>query len=112
MKAYNNENKKLENAIAHLENEKKIIYDDLILQAGITYKSMKPINILKQSIDELRESPEIKTSLLQTVLSVSGGYLSKKILVGKSNSILKNLMGYAVQYGVTHFISKKVESNL
>lgn len=111
MKTYKNQNEKLDIAIEELERKRNMQYEEIKLQLTATYESIKPINLIKQGFQDLKESPEVKSSLFQSLLSIAGGYISKKILIGKTNSIFKTILGYALQYGVTNFISKKVDSN-
>jgi hypothetical protein len=47
-----------------------------------------------------------KEQLFYTVLSLVGGYLSKKALVGNSKKGSERIMGYAVQFLTTQFLSK------
>ena len=47
-----------------------------------TYESLKPINLIKNTIHELTESPDIKTNLLNSAIGLTTGFLSKKISGG------------------------------
>lgn len=111
MKTHRNQNEKLDLAIAALERQRDLKFDELKQQLALTYESVKPVNILNQTLVDFKESTEVKSNLLQSVVSLAGGYISKKLLVGKSHSTFKKIMGYVVQYGVTSFISKKVDPN-
>jgi len=111
MKPSNNRMQSLDKAISLLENQRKNEFVELKEQFFKTGEHFRPINILNQTIKDLGESPVIKTNLFETLISVTGGYFSKKMVIGKSNSIIKTLMGYVLQYSVTNFISKKVSSN-
>ncbi|WP_445731411.1 hypothetical protein [Mariniflexile sp.] len=101
----------LDKAIARLELERNIKLEEIKYQLEVTFDSMKPINILKEKFEDLKHSNNLKSSVLQTVASLAGGYLSKKILIGKSHSFFKTILGYALQFGVTKFISNRVEAN-
>lgn len=109
MKKYNNI-EALNKVILLLEDRKKLEYNDLKLQFHETSENFRPINIFKQSVKDFTEIGEVRTNLFETLLSISGGYFSKKIIIGKSNSIIKNIFGYALQYTVTNFIAKKVST--
>ena len=109
MKKYNNI-EALNKVILLLEDRKKLEYNDLKLQFYETSENFRPINIFKQSVKDFTEIGEVRTNLFETLLSISGGYFSKKIIIGKSNSIIKNIFGYALQYTVTNFIAKKVST--
>ncbi|MFI0428222.1 hypothetical protein [Mariniflexile sp. HMF6888] len=108
MKKSKNQIESLNDAMVLLEKRRRKEYEDLKLQFYETSESFRPINIFNQAVRDFREFPEVKTNLFETILSVTGGYFSKKIIVGKSNSFIKKISGYVLQYAVTNFISKKV----
>lgn len=110
MKPPKNQIQLLDDAILLLESKRKKEFEDLKAQFHKTTESFKPINIFHQTVKDFIEPSAVKSNLLQTILSISVGYFSKKMLVGKSNSLLKNIFGYVLQYSVTNFISKKVSS--
>lgn len=101
----------LDNAISSLESQRRIEYSELKNQFFETREQFTPINLLNETIKDFGESPVIKTNLFETIISITGGYFSKKLIIGKSNSFMKNLLGYVLQFGVTNFISKKVSSD-
>lgn len=101
----------LNNAILLLEARRKKEYEDLRIQFYESSENFRPINIIKQTIKDFREISEVKTNLFETLISVTGGYFSKRLIIGKSNSFIKMVLGYVLQYSVTNFISKKVSSN-
>jgi PleD family two-component response regulator len=81
-------------------------------QFKATYESIKPANLIKNTIKDLMVSPDLKTNLLSTVLSIVTGYASKKIVVGESKSSIKQLLGTLLQMGVTKLISTKAHTVL
>lgn len=111
MASYKNKNIELNNTIIRLELEKTVKFEELRNQYKITAYSLKPINILKSTLHDFQELPELKLSILKAFATVAGGYFTKKIFFGKSKTVLKNIIGYVIQYGVTNFISKKVKSD-
>ncbi len=106
-----NQKQSLDKAIRSLEIQRKNEFVDLKDQFFETGEHFRPINLLNQTIKDLGESPVLKVNLFETLMSVTGGYFSRKLILGKSNSLIKNLLGYVLQYGITNFISKKVSSN-
>lgn len=110
MASYKNQNSDLDKRIALLEVERDIQKSLLKRQLSQTFDSIKPVNLLKDSLEDFNSRPDLKSSLLQSTLSIAGGYLSKKLVMGKSNSTFKKIVGYVLQYGITTFISQKVNS--
>lgn len=111
MASYKNQNSDLDIAIARLRQQRDSKFVELKEQLAMTYESVKPINLLKGAVDDFKQIPDLKLNLMQSIVSIAGGYLSKKIVMGKSDSIFKKVIGYALQYGLTNFISKKVNPN-
>lgn len=111
MKPLKDQMQSLDKAISLMEIQRKDEFVELKVQFFKTGEHFRPINILNQTIKDLGESPVLKTNLFETLLSITGGYFSKKMIIGKSNSVVKILMGYVLQYSVTNFISKQVSSN-
>ncbi len=109
MKSYRNQNQILEAKILALENKRRIKIEELKAQLEVTYQELRPSRLLNRALNDIKEEPEVRGNILESILSFAGGYLSKKILIGKSSSIIKNLLGYGVQYFATKIISKNIK---
>lgn len=87
------------------DQEAKILKD----QFRITYESLKPINLIKNSIKDLTKSFEIKNNIFETIVTIVTGYITQKFIVSsKSNSFMK-ILSVVMQFGVTNLISKYSE---
>jgi hypothetical protein len=93
-------------AIQLLEVEQEAKAKLLKEQFYITYESLKPVSILKNAIKEVATSPDLVDNVVGTVTGLAAGYLSKKMFVGKSGSIVRNLFGSLVQFGITNLVSR------
>ena len=78
--------------------ETKQAYEGALLkeQFKITYESLKPVNLIKNTLNELTQAPDIKADLMSTTMSLAAGYLSKKMAVGSTSNPFKLVLG-------THF---------
>jgi len=74
-------------------------------QAHTTYESFKPINLLKNTLEEFTYQPDLKEIILKGMAGVTTGYLSKKIFVGTSNNPIKKLTGMLFQVAVTTLVA-------
>ncbi|MGN6194863.1 MAG: hypothetical protein ACTHOB_07990 [Ginsengibacter sp.] len=101
----------LATAIKRLERKKAVMEEDLKDHFHILLEDLKPKNILKNTIDEVQESTELKHNLFKVALGLGAGYFSRKMVVGKSAGILKKALGTALQYGVTNFVAKKEDED-
>lgn len=110
MASYKDQNTALDEAIARVSLERDSKLADLKQQFDITLHSLKPIHILNNTLEDFKQFPETKWNIIQALTSLVGGYVSKKIIVGKPKSTFTKILGYLLQYGVTNFISNKVKS--
>lgn len=78
-------------------------------QFKITYENLRPVNLIKNTFNELVSAPDFKGDLLKTTLSLAAGYLSKKIAVGSTHNPLKQVLGTLLQMGVTSLVSKNTD---
>ena len=99
----------LKNAIQLLEAEQTVKGIILKEQFQLTFESLKPINILKNTLKEVSSSPLLIDNILGSVVGLATGYLSKKIVVGASGNIFRNILGSILQFGVTNVVSRHPE---
>jgi hypothetical protein len=85
------------------QSENRILLKEQLL---LTYDSLKPSNLIRSTLKEVTSSPFLIGNLAGTVIGLTTGYLSNKIVIGSSTSVLKKLFGRVLQFGVTKFISK------
>ncbi|MEP6584410.1 MAG: hypothetical protein ABJA90_09085 [Ginsengibacter sp.] len=100
----------LQTAIKRLERKAKIQEMELQDHFHTLLVSLKPANILKTTIHEVQEAPELKNNLFRVALGLGAGYLSRQMVVGKSAGLVKKALGTALQFGITQFVSKKHQS--
>ncbi len=100
----------LKEAISLLEIQQKAEGALLKEEFKITYESLRPANLIGNTIKELTTLPDLKGDLLTTALSLATGYLSKKAAVGNTTNPLKQLLGTFLQMGVTSLVSKNSDT--
>jgi len=96
----------LQNAILLVQNEHAIKGLLLKEQLYCTYESLKPINIIKNTLHDVISATSLTDNLLGTVTGLASGYLSKKMVVGTSGNIIRNLLGSVIQFGVTTTVAQ------
>ncbi len=77
-------------------------------QCKITYDSLRPLNLIKNTLKDL-VTPDLTGNLLNSTLSLAAGYISKKAVIGSTYNPLKQLLGTALQMGVTSLVSKNTD---
>jgi hypothetical protein len=83
--------------------EGKLVKEQLL----ITYENLKPINILKSIVKDLYSSDNYTQDLVEIVAGMTTGFVTKKLIIGKSKNPLLKLAGLALQFGMTTLVSKK-----
>lgn len=101
-----NERIVLKEKIAFLKN--KQAEDFLILkdQYHITIDSFKPINLIKNSIQEAITSPNLKVNLINGVIGLGTNYLAKNLLNDHSVNPIKRVLGKALKFGLKNLLGK------
>ena len=97
----------LATAIKRLERRKSVMEEGLKTDFHNLAESLKPTNILKNSIHEVQQSTTLKHNLLKVALGLGAGYFSRKLIVNKSAGFVKKALGTVLQYGITNFVAKK-----
>jgi len=100
-------NDTLNQSIAHLEIKRDLEFKELNQQFDITFDSLKPINLIKDTFKQVSASPDLKNSIGKVTIGAASGYLVKSILFRNSSwNPLKLVVGLAVQTIATSFASK------
>ncbi len=100
------ETEALNDAILELQERRTKEFILLKEQMQETYESLKPINLIKSTVQEFSASPELKMNIVGNTLGIGIGFLAKKLWVGNSNSSFKRLIGTVIQFGVANVVSK------
>lgn len=96
----------LKNTIRLVEVTQSVNRELLKEQLLLTYDSLKPASLIRSTLKEVTSSPYLVGNLAGTVIGLTTGYLSGKVVIGSSASVLRKLFGRILQFGVTKIISK------
>jgi len=97
----------LQEAIVRLERKRREQEQDLSAHFKHTYQSIQPMNILKNTFHAVTSSPGVRGNLLKAGLGLGAGLLTKRLFFGGSGSVIKKLLGTAVEVGVTKAVTNK-----
>jgi len=100
--------KDLETRILELEKIQARQVLELKRSAVDIVESLTPANIIKSALKNVAQSPDIRTSVINTAIGIGAGFLGNKLIVGKSSNIFKRIIGSTLQFGITNFIRKKI----
>jgi hypothetical protein len=95
----------------------KILEDKQLLQGQLIKEqfnriteSLKPVNLLKFTLNEVISSPNILTKILSTTIGVAAGFISVRVFMGSSRNLIKKLVGSLLQVGITDLIYENPET--
>ncbi|PXY42334.1 hypothetical protein DMB65_03645 [Flavobacterium cheongpyeongense] len=84
---------------------------DIKEEIGDVKENLKPTNLIRKAVGEINDSIGIRSEIAQSAISILIGYLAKKIVVGKTHSTFKNILGSVLQLAVTTLVSKPHENS-
>lgn len=100
----------LKNTIQILENEQVVLLLRMKKQFFLMYESLKPVNLIENTLKEISSSPYLVNNIIGAVIGLVTGYLSKKAVIRQSDSNLRKLFGYVLQFGVTNLVAQNPET--
>ena len=99
----------LEKAIRDLEYQQA---NDLLLLRGQyqkTFEGLKPMNLIKGSFKDIVTAPDLKKTVVNAAIGLTTGFITKKLLIGKTNNPLKKILGFIVELVVANKVVKQVD---
>ena len=100
----------LKNAIQLLEVDHNVKGQLLKAQFYIVYDSLKPVNFLKSTLHDISSSPLLVDNIMSTTMGIASGFLTNRVFVGASGSLIRKLLGSVLQFGVTNVVAQHPES--
>ena len=100
----------LREAILLLEQKRAV--DGIMLKEQFlhAYDSVKPINLIMSTFNEIVASRELKSNLLNTSVGLTAGYLTKLLFERGTKNPVKKLMGNALMMSIVNIIVKNPET--
>jgi len=95
----------LKDAISQLEEEQTVSKQLFKEQLQLTVESLKPINLIRSTLNEAISSPDLLSNLLGAAFGMTAGYVSKKAAFGKATSPIKKLFGSVLQTGIAALLT-------
>ena len=105
-----NEITALRNTISLLQAKQAEELHSLKTQLHLTFESLKPVNLIKNTFNDVTSSPEVKNSLVNNAIGLATGYISKKLLIGGTHNPIKKILGALVEFSVASFVAKRADN--
>jgi hypothetical protein len=103
------QNELLDQKIALLTLQHRRELAEIKEQFNIVKESISPANIIQEGLQGVYQTVTDKNKLfpiLPTLLSLVGGYVSKKVIIGNSSNPIKKVLGTVLQFLVTNYLTK------
>lgn len=98
----------LDHKIAALKELEKQQMLELRQSAQEVIHHLSPVNLLKETVQKVTASPDLRLSVMDTALGIGAGILGKKLFVGRSSNLLKKTGGLAFEFLVSNFVRKQI----
>lgn len=74
-----------------------------------TYENLKPINIIKNKFKDLASTPNLQSTVVNSVIGLATGFVAKKVFVGGSHNPITKLLGIILEIAVASKVSKNAD---
>lgn len=96
----------LKYAIQRLEVERDFKEQQLRDNFQKAYNSLKPVNLIKETLNEVVSSPLLIDNILNTTIGLATGFITKKIVIGSSGNNFRRLLGTVLQFGIINIAQR------
>ncbi len=100
----------LKKAIELLESERAVKLQQLKNEFYHAYESLKPVSIVKSTLNDITSSPHLIDNIIGTALGLATGYFSKRLVIGASVNRYRKLFGAIMQFGITNVITRNADA--
>ena len=94
--------------IALLEEQTRVMEDEMRERISITYNSLTPANLLKSAFSNITADSGLKSSILNIALKLGLGYVGGRLFWNPTGSIARKVAGAALQFGTSKEAGKKL----
>ncbi len=103
-------NAELQDAIRLLEADQAVKLQLMKEQFHLAYENLKPAKIIENALKDIASSPYLVNNIFVTFIGLVTGYLSQIAVTRQSNSKLRKLFGYILQFGVTNLVAQNTKT--
>ncbi|HSY60522.1 MAG TPA: hypothetical protein VK796_01550 [Cytophaga sp.] len=96
----------LKEAIYLLKKKQALELKLLKEQVHVVHESIKPANLIKNAFKQVTSAPDLKGNIIDNVIGLVSGFVSKKAFVGGSHNPLTKIAGALLEIGITNVATK------
>ena len=107
MQQYITSTARLKETILLLESERNIQGHRLKDEFKQAYSSIKPVNLLKNTLNDVVSSPLLMDKVLATAIGLATGFITKKFIIGGSDNKYRKIIGSIFEFGVINIVAQR-----
>lgn len=100
----------LQENILFLKEKQKQEFSAINEQFATVYENLNPMKLIKSTVSELIETPDIRHKLMNGIIGLTTGFISKKLIIGSTHNPVRKILGTVLQFLVTNYVSKHSEN--
>ncbi len=93
-------------AITLLENKRSAQSSLVRKEFWTLYEGLKPVNLIKTTIEEVRNSPDLSGGMINSAIGIASGMITNKLFVGSSHNPVRKVVGTLLMFGVRKLITE------
>ena len=96
--------------IKELEDKKAKERQGIIENFHSITESLRPLQLIKRAYNKVQLPSALSDNVVKVMSAVGIAFVSKKLLMGKSNGLIKKMAGLLIELGVADLLTKKKEA--
>ena len=100
----------LEDAIQALEKRRDLQKHELKEHFFLTVESFRPVNIIKDTLNEVITSADIKSDIAKIALGSISGYAAKQLVIGETRNPISKGLGVILEMVVSKNVIRNSEN--
>lgn len=74
-----------------------------------TLEGFKPMNLIRGAFKKATSSPDMKTDVLNAAIGLTTGFVTKKLMMGRSTNPLKKILGIILEMTIANKVAKNAD---
>lgn len=74
-----------------------------------TVEALKPMNLIKGAFKKATSSPDMKTDVLNAAIGLTTGFVTKKLMMGRSTNPIKKILGIILEMTIANKVAKNAD---
>ena len=96
----------LKNQIRFLESKRSQDLRALKDQLHFTFESLRPVNLIRDTLHEVSEAPDLKENFVNSSIGMATGFVTNRLFMQGSHNPIKRAIGSLLQIGITNIVTK------